>query len=156
MKNKQIVEELKKFNSDDTVKITIFSGKKSMDEINYVGGTWEDKNYTCEARTNWRSAELFTNEMTVEDIIKVLKKKELSDLDEDDFSGLQLISASDGSTDVYDIDWDVELTEEEKELAPSGMDMYWEGNINDSIYEFYQGGIAEMKIEIGDYSATIN
>ena len=77
-------------------------------------------------------------------------------MNQGDFNGLQLVEASDGSTDVYDIEWDEELTEEEKELAPSGMDMYWEGNIADSVYEMEPGGIMKIEIECGDYSTTIN
>ena len=69
MKNKQIVEELKKLNLEDNVKVTIICGKRCLDEINYVSGTWEDKTYTCEASTNWRTGELYTEEMTVEDVI---------------------------------------------------------------------------------------
>jgi hypothetical protein len=156
MKNKQIVEELKKLNPEDSTKITIICGKRCLDEINYVSGTWEDKTYTCEASTNWRTGELYTEEMTVEDVIKLLKKKEILNMDVNDFSGLQMGEATDGSTDVYDIEWSEPLTEEEEEIAPSGMDMYWEGDINDVDYEIAPNGIVEMTIEVGDYTTTIN
>ena len=156
MKNKEVVTELKKLNSEDRVKITIICGKKCLDEINYVNGTWEDKNYSCEASTNWRSAELYTEEMTVEDVIKLLKKKDLINMDADDFVGLQMGTASDGSTDVYNIEWSEPLTEEEEEIAPSGMDMYWDGDIDDVDYEIAPNGIIELTIEVGDYSTTIN
>ena len=156
MKNKQIVEELKKLNPEDSTKITIICGKRCLDEINYVSGTWEDKTYTCEASTNWRTGELYTEEMTVEDVIKLLKKKEIFNMDVNDFSGLQMGEATDGSTDVYDIEWSEPLTEEEEEIAPSGMDMYWEGDINDVDYEIAPNGIVEITIEVGDYTTTIN
>lgn len=84
-----------------------------------------------------------------------MKKKNISELNHSDFSDLQLIESSDGSTDVYDVEWDVILNEEEEERAPSGMDMYWEGDITDSDYEFGPDAIYEFKIEIGDYSTTI-
>ncbi len=155
MKNKKIVEELKKLNSEDSTKVTIVFNKKSLSEINYVNGTWEEKNYFCEASTVWRSAELFTEEFTVGELIKLLKKKNISEIDQTDFNDLQLVEASDGSTDVYDVEWDVVLTEEEEERAPSGMDMYWEGDITDSDYEFAPDGIYEMKIETGNYSTSI-
>ena len=48
MKNKKIVEELKKLNPEEQVKITLTLNKKSLNEINYVNGTWEEKNYFCE------------------------------------------------------------------------------------------------------------
>jgi len=155
MKNKEIVTELKKLNPEDKTKITIICGKKCLDEINYVTGTWEDKNYSCEASTNWRTGELYSEEMTVEELIKLLKKKNLSDLSASDFLGLQMGEATDGSTDVYNIEWSEPLTEEEEEIAPSGMDMYWEGDIDDVDYEIAPGGILELTIEVGDYSTTI-
>jgi hypothetical protein len=156
MKNKNILKELKKLNPDDTTKVTLIFFKKALNEINYVNGTWEEKNYFCEASTNWRSAELFTEEMSISEIIELLKKKNISELDQSDFNGLQLLESTDGSTDVYDIEWDDVLTEEELERAPSGMDMYWDGDITDTDYEFTTDSIYEMKIECGDYSITIN
>ena len=156
MKNKEIVTELKKLNSEDKAKVTIICGKRCLDEVNYVTGTWEDKTYSCEASTNWRTGELYTEEMTVEDVIKVLKNKELSNMGISDFPSLQMGEASDGSTDVYDIEWSEPLTEEEEDLAPSGMDMYWDGDIDDVDYDIAPGGIVQVTIEVGDYITTIN
>jgi len=156
MKNKEVIKDLKKLNPEDRTKVTIICGKKCLDEINYVNGTWEDKSYSCEASTNWRSGELFTEEMTVAGVIKLLKKKDLINMGSDDFSGLQLGQASDGSTDVYNIVWSEPLTEEEEETAPSGMDMYWDGDIDDVDYEIAPNGIIELTIEVGDFSTTIN
>jgi hypothetical protein len=155
MKNKEVIKDLKKLNPEDRTKVTIICGKKCLDEINYVNGTWEDKSYSCEASTNWRSGELFTEEMTVAGVIKLLKKKDLINMGSDDFSGLQLGQASDGSTDVYNIVWSEPLTEEEEETAPSGMDMYWDGDIDDVDYEIAPNGIIELTIEVGDYLTTI-
>ena len=73
-----------------------------------------------------------------------------------DFVGLQMGEATDGSTDVYNIKWSEPLTEEEEDLAPSGMDMYWDGDIDDVDYEIALGGIWEITIEVGDYSTTIS
>lgn len=155
MKNKEIVTELKKHNPEDKVKVTIICSKRCLDEINYVNGTWEGKNYSCEATTNWRTGELYTEDMTVEDVIKVLKKKKLSDMGVSDFPSLQMGEATDGSTDVYNIEWSEPLTEEEEDLAPSGMDMYWDGDIDDVDYEIAPSGIYEITIEVGDYLTTI-
>jgi hypothetical protein len=156
MKNKKIIQELKKLNPEDQVIVTLTFNKKSLTEINYVNGTWQEKNYFCEASTLWRAAELFTDEMSVNDIIELLEKKNISEIDQSDFNSIQLVESSDGSTEVYDIEWDDVLTEEELELAPSGMDMYWEGDITDSDYEFGPDSIFEMKIECGDFIMTIN
>ena len=156
MKNKEIVTELKKLNSEGKAKVTIICGKRCLDEVNYVTGTWEGKTYSCEASTNWRTGELYTEEMTVKDVIKVLKKKELSNMGISDFPSLQMGEATDGSTDVYDIEWSEPLTEEEEDLAPSGMDMYWDGDIDDVDYDIAPGGIVQVTIEVGDYITTIN
>jgi len=156
MKNKEIISELNKLNSEDKAKVTIICGKRCLDEINYVSGTWEDKTYTCEASTNWRTGELYTEDMTVKDVIELLKGKEIFNMDVSDFPSLQMGEATDGSTDVYDIEWSEVLTEEEEEIAPSGMDMYWDGDINDVDYEIAPNGIVEMTIEVGDYSTTVN
>jgi hypothetical protein len=155
MKNKEVVTELKKLNPEDRAKVTIICGKKCLDEVNYVNGTWEGKNYSCEASTNWRSGELYTEEMTVEELIKLLKKKSLSNMGAGDFVGLQMGQASDGSTDVYNIEWSEPLNEEEEEIAPSGMDMYWDGDIDDVDYEIAPEGIDELRIDVGDYLTTI-
>jgi hypothetical protein len=155
MKNKEFITKLKKLNPEDRAKVTIICGKKCLDEVNYVNGTWEDKNYSCEAITNWRSGELYTEEMTIEELIKLLKKKTISNMGAGDFVGLQMGEASDGSTDIYNIEWSEQLSEEEEETAPSGMDMYWDGDIDDVDYEIAPGGIYELRIDVGDYLTTI-
>jgi hypothetical protein len=155
MKNKEVITKLKKLNPEDRAKVTIICGKKCLDEVNYVNGTWEDKNYSCEAITNWRSGELYTEEMTIEELIKLLKKKTISNMGAGDFVGLQMGEASDGSTDIYNIEWSEQLSEEEEETAPSGMDMYWDGDIDDVDYEIAPGGIYELRIDVGDYLTTI-
>jgi hypothetical protein len=155
MKNKEVITKLKKLNPEDRAKVTIICGKKCLDEVNYVNGTWEDKNYSCEAITNWRSGELYTEEMTIEELIKLLKKKTISNMGAGDFVGLQMGEASDGSTDIYNIEWNEQLSEEEEETAPSGMDMYWDGDIDDVDYEIAPGGIYELRIDVGDYLTTI-
>lgn len=156
MKNKSVISELKKLNPESPTKVTLIFNKKSLCEINYVNGTWQEKNYFCEASTTWRSAELFTEEFTVKELIALLKKKNISEIEQLDFNDLQMVESSDGSTDIYDVEWDVILTEEEEEQAPSGMDMYWDGDITDCIYEFSSDSIFEMRIESDDFSITIN
>jgi hypothetical protein len=156
MKNKNVLEELKKLNPEFQAKITITTNRKSLVEINYINGSWEGKNYFCEASTLWRAAELVTEEMNVSDVITLLENKTISEINETDFSDLQLVESSDGSTEVDDIEWDNILTEEEQEIAPSGMDMYWNGDITDCDYQISPNGIFEMKIETEGFSITIN
>ena len=72
-----------------------------------------------------------------------------------DFSGLELVETRDGNNSFQDTEWDEPLTEEEQDEAPSEWDMYNQGEINDSFYEF-DGGIDSLTIEVGSYSTTID
>jgi hypothetical protein len=53
------------------------------------------------------------------------------------------------------LEWSEPLTEEEEEEAPSEWDMYNDGEIDDSWYEF-DGGIDKLEIRVGDYVTEIN
>jgi uncharacterized membrane protein YcaP (DUF421 family) len=104
--------------------------------------------------TDWRSGELKTTEMDVFELVKLLRNKNISDMSDKDFSGLELVETRDGNNSFQDTEWDEPLTEEEQDEAPSEWDMYNQGEINDSFYEF-DGGIDSLTIEVGDYSTTI-
>ena len=149
-----IIKELKEYDGDDLT-ITLTFGKKSLSETLYVSGEWEGKNYSLTADITWRSGELRTTEMDVEDLIKLLKTKNISELTHKDFSGLELVETRDGDTSFYDLEWSEPLTEEEEDEAPTEWDMYNDGEINDAWYEF-DGGVDTIKIEIKDYIKIIN
>jgi len=149
-----IIQELKEYDGDDLT-ITLTFGKKSLSETLYVSGEWAGKNYSLTADITWRSGELRTTEMDVEDLIKLLKTKNISELTHKDFSGLELVETRDGDTSFYDLEWSEPLTEEEEDEAPTEWDMYNDGEINDAWYEF-DGGVDTIKIEIKDYIKIIN
>ncbi len=149
-----IIKELKEYDGNDLT-ITLTFGKKSLSETLYVSGEWEGKNYSLTADITWRSGELRTTEMDVEDLIKLLKTKNISELTHKDFSGLELVETRDGDTSFYDLEWSEPLTEEEEEEAPSNWDMYNDGEIDDAWYEF-DGGVDTLTVEVKDYTKIIN
>jgi hypothetical protein len=149
-----IIRELRDYMNSDDLLITLTFGKKSLTETLYVSGEWEDKNYSITADINWRGGELKTNEMDVFDLVKLLKTKNISEMTHKDFSGLELVETRDGDTTFYDLEWSEPLTEEEEETAPSEWDMYNDGEITDSWYEF-DGGIDKIEIRVGDYATEI-
>ena len=149
-----IIRELRDYMNADGLVITLSFGKRCLSETCYVSGEWEGKNYSTTMITDWRSGELKTTEMDVFDLVKLLRNKNISDMNEKDFSGLELVETRDGNNSFQDTEWDEPLTEEEQDEAPSEWDMYNQGDINDSFYEF-DGGIDSLTIEVGDYSTII-
>jgi hypothetical protein len=150
----KIIRDLKNYMNNDSLTITLSFGRKCLTETLYVSGGWEGNSYSISADINWRSGELKTTEMDVFQLVKLIRNKNITEMTHEDFSGLELIETRDGDTSFYDLEWDSPLTEEEQELAPSEWDMYNQGDINDSWYEF-NGGINSITIEVGDYSTTI-
>ena len=151
----EIIKELKDYLDNDDLVITLSFARKSLSETLYINGSWEGKDYSITADICWRSGELKTTNMDVEDLISLLKKKNISEMTQVDFSDLELIETRDGDTSFYDLEWSEPLTEEEQESAPSEWDMYNDGDINDAWYEF-DGGIDTMTIQVGDYSKVIS
>jgi hypothetical protein len=150
----KIIRELKDYMNRDGLTITLSFGKKCLSETLHISGEWEEKSYSITADINWRSGELKTTEMDVFQLVKLIRNKNISEMTHQDFSGLELVETKDGDTSFYDLDWSDPLTEEEEEIAPSEWDMYHQGDIDDSWYEF-NGGIDIITIEIGDYTTTI-
>jgi hypothetical protein len=150
-----IIRDLRDYMNSDDLLITLTFGKKSLTETLYVSGKWEGKNYSVTADINWRSGELKTTEMDVFELVKLLKTKNISEMTHKDFSGLELVETRDGDTSFYDLEWSEPLTEEEQDEAPSEWDMYNDGEIDDSWYEF-DGGIDKLEIRVGDYVTEIN
>lgn len=154
MKNKETIQELKKLSPDDSVEIRMEMYKKSLVEICYHVGKKFGKSFSCESQTLWRSADVKTEDMCVEDIMKVLRKKDLSELTNKDFDGLYLEESSDGDLDVSDVEWDEPLTEEE-ESSCSSNDLYWDSEISDSELEFGKGSVMSLTITCGEYETTL-
>ena len=156
MKNESVISELKKLNPDEHVKVTIDLYRKSLLEVCYHNGYKFDKKFYCDSETTWRGASLVCEQFNVSELIELLESKDLTEMQDLDFPDLSIETSTDGDVDVTNVEWDEPLTEEEEEIAPSGMDMYWEGDINDVDYEIAPNGIVELTIEVGDYTTTIN
>ena len=149
MTNIQIIEELKKLNTDDSVKVSIDLYRKSLLEICYHTGSKFDKKFTCDTETTWRGATLVTEQFNVGELIELLESKKLTDMEDVDFSDLSIENSTDGEVDVTNIEWEEPLTEEEEsEFSP--MDLYWDSEITDSELSFGTGSIHTMVIEFND------
>ncbi len=154
MKNKEIVEQLKKFPKDSEVKLVLKLTKYALTEICYHSGTWNDKGFTLESQTNWKRSEVESENFDLEELIELLSEKELKDLSSDDFGNLSLGEASDGGIDIDEIEWDEPLTEEEEdEVVP--MDLFSDSDINDSDLQFDAGSIWFMEIEVNGETFSI-
>ncbi len=154
MKNKEIVEQLKKFPKDSEVKLVLKLTKYALTEICYHSGTWNDKGFTLESQTNWKRSEVESENFDLEELIELLSEKELKDLSSDDFGNLSLGEASDGGIDIDEIEWDEPLTEEEEdEVVP--MDLFSDSDINDSDLQFDAGSIWFMEIEVNGETFNI-
>ena len=150
----KIIRNLKDYMNNDSLTITLAFGKRCLSETCYVSGEWEGKTYSTTMITDWRSGELKTTEMDVFELVKLLRNKNIGEMTDKDFSGLELLETRDGNNSFQDTEWSEPLTEEEEDEAPSEWDMYNKGDINDSFYEF-DGGIDTLTIEVGNYSTTI-
>lgn len=149
MTNIQIIEELKKLNTDDSVKVSIDLYRKSLLEICYHTGSKFDKKFTCDTETTWRGATLVTEQFNVGELVELLESKKLTDMEDVDFSDLSIENSTDGEVDVTNIEWEEPLTEEEEsEFSP--MDLYWDSEITDSELSFGAGSIHTMVIEFND------
>lgn len=149
MKNQNAIEELKKLNPDDFVKVTIDLYRKSLLEICYHTGSKFDKNFSCDTETTWRGASLVCEQFVVSELLELLESKSLMDMQDLDFPDLSIETSTDGDVDVTNIEWEEPLTEEEEsEFSP--MDLYWDSEITDSELNFGTGSIHTMIIEKDD------
>ena len=149
MKNKNVVEELKKLDPDSYVKVTIDLYKKSLLEICYHTGSKFDKKFTCDSETYWRGANLVCEQFGVSELIYLLETKDLNEIQDVDFPDLSIETTTDGDVEVTNIEWDEPLTEEEESEFTSN-DLYWDSEITDSELNFNTSSIHTMVIETED------
>lgn len=149
MKNQNAVEELKKLSPDSTVKVTIDLYRKALLEICYHTGSKFDKKFTCDSETTWRGASLVCEQFYVSELIELLETKDLSEMQDLDFSDASIEESTDGDVDVTNVEWEEPLTEEdESEFSP--MDLYWDSEITDSELNFGTNSIHTMIVEFED------
>lgn len=151
-----IIKALKALPQETPVHIVLETNKKELNEMNIVNGSWRNKDYSFEVNTCWRSGEIYCDEMDLNDLMTLLKKrKSLDAISSSDFPELILNQTSDGDPDYGEIEWSKKLTKKEEEEAPSASDLYYEGNIDECEYSFGKGGLYSMSIECGDYKVKI-
>lgn len=149
MNNQLAVEELKKLNSDDSVKVIIDLYRKSLLEICYHTGSKFDKKFTCDTETTWRGASLVCEQFNVGELIELLESKSLMELQDVDFPDLSIETTTDGDVDVTNVEWEEPLTEKE-ESEFNSMDLYWDSEITDSELNFNTGSVHTMIIQFND------
>jgi hypothetical protein len=149
MNNQLAIDELKKLNPEDSVKVTIDLYRKSLLEICYHTGSKFGKNFTCDSETTWRGASLVCEQFEIKELIELLENKDLTEMQDVDFPDLSIETSTDGDLDVTNIEWEEPLTEEE-ESEFSSMDLYWDSEITDSELNFGTGSIHTMVIEKDD------
>lgn len=150
-----IIETLKALSEDTEITLTLDFFRKSLQENSVIIGNWKNYSYVFDARTDWRSGKLFTKNMSIEEVIELFNTKAIEIMQDSDFSSLELIETSDGSTDFSEIDWLPELSEDDIDEVPSIWDLYNSGDITDNSYEFIPGSIKSITIEADDYRGVL-
>jgi hypothetical protein len=129
MPYKDIVKELKKLDQGQRVELTLDPGKKGLVEECQTSAEYEGYWVSFLASTNWRSSEIKTTEMDLEDVVKLLKKKTLDKMTDRDFYGISNENSSDGGMDFSDVEWQEGTPEEIQEEADL-YDLYFKGEID--------------------------
>jgi hypothetical protein len=146
MKNKEAIEWLKQFKSDEQTDVTINFTKYALNETTYHTGEWSGKGFSMESYCNWKRGTMKIRP-DVEDLIEILSENELSEIDDTNLPDLELHETSDGSIEFGDIEWDEPLTEDEEDEL-NKHDLYWDSEISDCEYQFGKGEIWSFEIEV--------
>lgn len=155
MKNKHIIDELKKHPKDSDVSLILNINKNCLVETCYHHGQWKEYTFTCTTYTNWRRSTLEVDYIDLSDLIKILKKKDLVELSSVDFPNASIQDSSDGSVDVDDVDWPEEVPTDEEIEDLNKTDLYWDSEITDSECEFPIGSIWSLEININGDKITL-
>jgi len=152
MPYKEVVKQLKKYDSDTTVELSLNPGKKGLVEECQTRAEYEGYSVSFLASTTWRSSDLRTTEMTVGDIVALLKKKKLSKMTDRDFYGISNENSSDGDMDFSDIEWDKGTPEQIQDEA-SLYELYFKGDIDcDCTFN----GLSSISISLIDDYITVD
>ena len=106
MPYKEIVKQLKQYDQEQRVELILDAGKKGLVEECQTRAEYEGYGVSFLASTTWRSSEVKTREMYLEDVVALLKKKKLPKMTDDDFYGIYNEESSDGGMDFSDVEWD--------------------------------------------------
>lgn len=90
--------------------------------------------------------------MTLGDVIEVLSKRPMSDMDDGDFSGLYNEESTDGGTDYYEIEWQEGTPDEVKESADF-FELYYSADIDCEVSFI---GVESVIVEVDGDVYTFN
>jgi len=133
------------------VKLILTPGKKGLIEECTVSTEYEGYGVSFVAAICWRFSTLKSNDMTLGEVVDVLKKKKLDKITNKDLYGCHNEESSDGGTDFEDVEWD-EGTPEEVQEAADLWDLYSTGNID---CECVFHGLESFEIELEDFSSYV-
>jgi hypothetical protein len=129
MPYKEIVKQLKALDQEQKVEVVLDAGKKGLVEECQTSAEYEGYSVSFLASTSWRSSEVRTTEMTLADVVKLLKKKTLAKMTDKDFYGIYNEESSDGGMEFSEVEWQEDTPEEIKEEADL-FDLYFKGEID--------------------------
>ncbi len=155
MKNKKLINQLEKeYKPQEGVEIEI-GLPLGLSETNYHRGTWRGKGFTCTSNVYWKRGRLKNGGMDVFDLMELLKAKTIGEMSDEDFDNLELLETQDGYTDVSDIEWDDQPTDEELEELDTN-ELYTDSEITDCEYHVDAGGIRSLTVSIRKDTLTID
>lgn len=153
MKNKELVEFLESnFKSTDKVTMVLNMGKGGVVEKCYHSATWtspEDNeyDYTCTSLNYWKRSNIEVGFWDVEELIDLLKLKNVNELSNKDIHDMTLGDSSDGYVEIENLKWDGKKPKKRELDELDNMQLY-DGNIDDSELEFDAGSIELMEVTI--------
>lgn len=151
MPYKNLVKELKALDQDQRVKLILSPGKKGLIEECTVSTEYEGHGVSFIAATCWRFSTLKSEDMTLGEVVSVLKKKTLDKITHKDLYGAYNEDSVDGGTDFEDVEWDEGTPDEVKEAADL-WDLYSTGNID---CECVFHGLESFEIELEDLTSFV-
>ena len=148
MSNIEITSELKKLNLKQSAFIIL--EVKDLIELRLQTGKIFNKNFTCEVKITWASAEL-ESEVSLEELINLIEKKSISGLCNENFKNFSILKTSEGSKIISSIKWDPILNESEKAVLDN-YNLEWESDIIGTKLNFSTGSVNSINIEQEGYN----
>jgi len=146
MKNKEIILRLSKFELDSNVSIKAYL-ESGCEESGNGKGVYNENGYSQQYSILWNEGYLccgFSEGYTINDIIKVLKKRKLSEISGDDFN-LRPGELMNGLDSNFETTWN----EKEPEQVPNDRELYFRMSINSVSYVWESPSSIEFVIQNG-------
>lgn len=143
------INKLKNLDENSVIEIRFDSKKWSINEKSIVTGEWKENEYTLHADVLQKNAYLMWEKSLCE-IINLLEKNELGELNNDNCKSLYLNSSDGSDINVIKIEWDSSLTDEEEEqfkeeFGDDGSQLYYDGDLEVELY-FETGAIIGIRV----------